>query len=41
MTNLLETFGIVIDAFNRGKTADLALLEFVRAFDKVSEDLSL
>ena len=38
ITNLLETLDIITDAVNRGKTVDLVLLDFAKAFDKVSHE---
>ena len=38
MTNLLETLDIITDAVNRGKSVDLVLLDFAKAFDKVSHE---
>jgi hypothetical protein len=36
VTNLLETLDIITDALKRGNSVDLVLLEFAKAFDKVS-----
>ena len=36
LTNLLETLEIITDAINKGDTVDLVLLDFAKAFDKVS-----
>ena len=38
MTNLLETLNIITDAVNKGKSVDLVLLDFAKAFDKVSHE---
>ena len=38
MTNLLETLDIITDAVNKGKSVDLVLLDFAKAFDKVSHE---
>ena len=38
MRNLLETLDIITDAVNKGKSVDLVLLEFAKAFDKVSRE---
>ena len=36
VTNLLETLEIITDAVNKEKSVDLVLLDFTKAFDKVS-----
>jgi hypothetical protein len=36
VTNLLETLDIITDAVNKGHSVDLILLDFSKAFDKVS-----
>jgi hypothetical protein len=36
VTNLLETLEIITDAVNKGHSVDLVLLDFAKAFDKVS-----
>ena len=36
VTNLLETLDIITDAVNKGHSVDLILLDFAKAFDKVS-----
>ena len=36
VTNLLETLDIITDAVNKGHSVDLVLLDFAKAFDKVS-----
>ena len=36
MANLLETLEIITYATNKGKSVDLVLLNFAKAFDKVS-----
>jgi hypothetical protein len=36
VTNLLETLDIITDAVKNGKSVDLVLLDFAKAFDKVS-----
>ena len=36
VTNLLETLDIITDALNSGFQVDLILLDFAKAFDKVS-----
>ena len=36
VTNLLETLDIITDALKRGNSVDLVLLDFAKAFDKVS-----
>ena len=36
VTNLLETLDIITDAVNKGKSFDWVLLDFAKAFDKVS-----
>jgi retron-type reverse transcriptase len=36
VTNLLETLDIITDAINKGYSVDLVLLDFAKAFDKVS-----
>ena len=36
LTNLLETLDIITDAINKGDSVDLVLLDFAKAFDKVS-----
>jgi retron-type reverse transcriptase len=36
VTNLLETLDIITDAVNKGHSGDLVLLDFAKAFDKVS-----
>ena len=36
VTNLLETLDIITDAVNKGYSVDLVLLDFAKAFDKVS-----
>ena len=38
MTNLLETLDIITDAVNKGHPVDLILLDFAKAFDKVSHE---
>ena len=38
MTNLLETLDIITDAVNKGKSVDFVLLDFAKAFDKVSHE---
>ena len=35
MTNLIETIDIISEAFNRGFSASIVFLEFLKAFDKV------
>ena len=36
VTNLLETLDIITDSINKGYSVDLVLLDFAKAFDKVS-----
>ena len=36
VTNLLETLDFITDAINKGLSVDLILLDFAKAFDKVS-----
>ena len=36
VTNLLETLDIITDTVNKGHSVDLVLLDFAKAFDKVS-----
>jgi methylaspartate ammonia-lyase len=36
-TNLLETLDVITDAIKNGHSVDLVLLDFVKAFDKVSQ----
>ena len=36
VTNLLETLDIITDAVNKGKSVDFVLLDFAKAFNKVS-----
>ena len=38
MTNLLETLDVITDAVNKGKSVDLVLLGFAKAFDNVSHE---
>ena len=38
MTNLLETLDVITNAVNKGKSVDLVLLDFAKAFDKVSHE---
>ena len=38
ITNLLETLDIITNAVNKGYSVDLLLLDFAKAFDKVSHD---
>ena len=38
MTNLLETLDIITDAVSKGHPVDLILLDFAKAFDKVSHE---
>ena len=38
MTNLLETLDILTDSANKGESVDLVLLDFAKAFDKVSHE---
>ena len=38
MTNLLETLDVITDAVNKGKSVDLLLLGFAKAFDNVSHE---
>ena len=38
VTNLLETLDTITDAVNRGLSVDLILLDFAKAFDKVSHE---
>ena len=38
MTNLLETLDILTDSANKGESVDLVLLDFAKAFNKVSHE---
>ena len=38
ITNLLETLDTITDAVNKGYSVDLVLLDFAKAFDKVSHE---
>lgn len=38
MTNFLEALDVITDAVNKGKSVDLVLLDFAKAFDKVSHE---
>ena len=38
MTNLLETLDVITNAVNKGKSVNLVLLDFTKAFNKVSHE---